>query len=183
VFQKGFFSPIEPLSSLPRSLRTMNRFRLGNIVVEPDRNRIVNGRHVSRVTAREMSVLLYLVGNGTRVVSRTELLDGVWRNVVVNDEALTIVISRLRSVLADNPREPRVIETIPKKGYRLMVSPQSLSAADSKPAPPRRANWAWVAFLATLLAAMTVLFAIARSEYARARAVQDGHTQSNVVQP
>lgn len=160
----------------------MTRFRLGHIVVEPDRNRIVNGKRVTRVTAREMSVLLYLISNETRLVSRAELLDGVWGNVVVNDEALTIVISRLRSVLADNPRRPRLIETIPKKGYRLMVAPEPASV-DVKPAARGGVAWPWVTVLATLLVLMSLLFAVVRGEYGRTDATHNGPGETSASRP
>jgi TolB-like protein/DNA-binding winged helix-turn-helix (wHTH) protein len=55
------------------------------------------------------------------VVTREELLSAVWPGVVVGDEALTQSIIKLRRALGDNPRSPAFIETISKRGYRLIA--------------------------------------------------------------
>ena len=144
----------------------MPRIRLGHIIVEPERNRILCEDEVHRVTGREMDVLVYLMQKGTRVVPREELLENVWNDTFVNDEALTLVISRLRAALADNPTRPRVIETIPKRGYRLMVEAVH-AAVPEKAEDVKRTGWVWVAVLAILLMLMAVLFAIVRVEYER----------------
>ena len=147
-------------------------FRLGDIHVDPERNRIATDDTVHRVTAREMQVLVYLAERAGGVVTRPELLDEVWSGVVVNDEALTLVISRLRSALGDDARAPRVIETIPKKGYRMMILPQQVGVGVASPAASRanesgRISWVWAAVFATLFLAMTALFLIVRTEYER----------------
>ena len=155
----------------------MGRLRVGNVVIEPDRNRVNTNGHVRRVGSREMDVLTYLVGNAGRVVSREELLNHVWSDVVVNDEALTLVVSRLRTAMGDNPRDPQYIETIPKKGYRLMVRPERVLNTNGTHAGelprPSRASWIWLAVVTTLLIAMTALYLIVRVEYERVGSSQE----------
>ena len=155
----------------------MGRFLIGNVMVDPDRNRMDTNGNVRRVGSREMDVLSYLVRNAGRVVSREELLDQVWSNAVVNDEALTLVISRLRTAMGDNPRDPRYIETIPKKGYRLMVRPERAIESNGTVArampQTSRASWLWLAVVATLLVAMTALYLIVRVEYERVGSSQE----------
>lgn len=143
-------------------------FRLGEAVIEPPRNRISIHGQIHRVRPREMEVLLYLVKRGTQVASRQALLEQVWAETAVNDEVLTLAISRLRAALSDNPRQPRLIETIPKKGYRLMLPVQTCPPRPirSRPAFLKSARF-WVAALALLLALMTALFTIVRIEYER----------------
>ena len=149
----------------------MEPIRLGHIIVEPERNRVVNEDGIHRITPREMEVLAYLIRNGTRVVPREELLERVWNDVVVNGEALTLVISRLRAVLSDNPTQPRFIETIPKKGYRLMI--EAVDAAEPENvAVAKRTGWVWVTVLAVLLFVMTALFMVVRMEYERVESAQ-----------
>ena len=48
------------------------------------------------------------------------MLDGVWRDTFVTPNALTRVIAQLRKALGDDAQEARVIETVPRKGYRFL---------------------------------------------------------------
>ena len=75
-----------------------------------------------------MDVLMLLAGRAGRVVTREELFSEVWPGVVVGDEALTQTIIKLRKALGDNPRSPSYIETIAKRGSRL-IAPVGASAA------------------------------------------------------
>jgi Tol biopolymer transport system component len=79
-----------------------------------------------------LDLLVYLAAAGGRVVSRSELLEEVWGDVVVNEEAVSRAVSELRKALGDDPREPRYVQTIHKSGYRLLApvstTAQSLSA-------------------------------------------------------
>jgi TolB-like protein len=69
-----------------------------------------------------------------RVVSREELFTAVWPGVVVGDEALTQTINKLRKALGDNSRSPSYIETIAKRGYRLIAPVRPSGAAEASPA-------------------------------------------------
>jgi TolB-like protein/Flp pilus assembly protein TadD len=102
-----------------------------------------------------MQVLLALVETAGRVITRDQLLAAAWPGVVVGDEALTQTIIKLRRALGDNPRSPAYIETISKRGYRLVAqvrqsgdsraaAPEVVVAAapESAPAPiPSRSRW------------------------------------------
>lgn len=96
-------------------------FRLADRCVEPARNRISGPSGDSHIEPRAMAVLLCLAEHSGEVVSRTELNDTVWENTVVTDQALTNCISELRHHLGDDRAEPRFIETVPKRGYRLIA--------------------------------------------------------------
>lgn len=71
------------------------------------------------------------------VLSKTELLDEVWPEVVVGDASLSVAVAELRDALGDDPTRPQFIETIPRRGYRLMAPIMSTvdppTAADSTP--------------------------------------------------
>lgn len=82
-----------------------------------------------------MDVLVYLVDRAGTVVSRQELEDAVWTGRVVSYDALTGAMQKLRKALEDDPRQPRIIETLSKKGYRLIAP---VEAAD-EPAQYRAA--------------------------------------------
>jgi adenylate cyclase len=67
-----------------------------------------------------MAVLECLANAGGSVVSRNELFDTVWPGALVSDDALTQCIVELRKALGDTARDAKVIETIPKMGFRLV---------------------------------------------------------------
>ena len=65
-------------------------------------------------------VLLFLLRNAGRIVSKEEIVASVWNDVAVSDNSLTRAIAQLRRVLGDDPREPRYILTVPTLGYRFL---------------------------------------------------------------
>jgi DNA-binding winged helix-turn-helix (wHTH) protein/tetratricopeptide (TPR) repeat protein len=146
-------------------------FRIGECFIEPRQNRITRGDVEARVEPRVMDVLVCLAEHAGDVVSRETLNQQVWGNVVVTDQAVTNCISELRQHLGDDRSAHRVIETIPKRGYRLAAPvlpvqslPPSAAAATSPPhdappraASPRHARWMIVAG-AVLLAAAVAAF-------------------------
>ena len=97
-------------------------FQLGVCVIEPAESKIISSRGPEHVEPRVMDVLLVLVERAGHTVSREELIDRVWKTTYVGDEVLSRCISLLRKHLRDDPRHPRYIETIPKKGYRLIAT-------------------------------------------------------------
>jgi Tol biopolymer transport system component/DNA-binding winged helix-turn-helix (wHTH) protein len=162
----GQIPELPHLSSLPP-------FQVGEWQVSPALCRMSRRGDVTHLEPRVMSLLVCLAARPGQVFSRDALLGAVWPDVVVNEEALTRAISELRRVFADDPREPRIIETIRKSGYRL-VAPVGHAGAESgrvhalpspNPAPsrpgppsalrvhrPRRRAWLWPALGLLLLA-------------------------------
>ena len=120
--------PPRPDASPPAPLRSP--FRLGPWVVEPDLNRIVAEGRETAIIPRNMKVLCVLAGRAGRVVLRDELLQSVWPDVVVNEEVLTSAVSELRSALGDTPLHSRYIQTIRKKGYRLLLPASPVAEAE-----------------------------------------------------
>lgn len=114
-------------------------FWIGECHIEPRQNRIVRGATEARLERRVMDVLVCLAEHAGDVVSRDTLSQKVWGNVVVTDQALTNCISELRQHLGDDRGAHRVIETIPKRGYRLAV-PVELKRGDPAPAFPAPSN-------------------------------------------
>lgn len=116
-------------------------FQLGVCYIEPAESKIISSRGPEHVEPRVMDVLMVLVGNAGQTVSREDLIDRVWNTTFVSDEVLSRCISLLRKHLGDDPREPRYIETIPKKGYRLIAVVSDLSFDEvERETPPRRSS-------------------------------------------
>jgi Tol biopolymer transport system component/DNA-binding winged helix-turn-helix (wHTH) protein len=113
-------------------------FRVGGWYVEPALKVISRGGKRVQVEPRIMHVLIFLAGRAGEVVSRGELLEAVWGDVVVNEEALTHAVSQLRRVFGDDAKTPSFIQTIHKTGYRL-IAPVALEAAGTPGDRPGRA--------------------------------------------
>lgn len=103
-----------------------------------------------------MELLLCLGRSNGGVVSREELFSAVWPGVTVGEDTLTRAIFKLRRALGDDPKAPQFIETVPKRGYRLLVP---LVAAGPAPALAVRSShrrWWWSAGAAAGLALVLV---------------------------
>ncbi|MGB5741798.1 MAG: winged helix-turn-helix domain-containing protein [Sedimenticolaceae bacterium] len=96
-------------------------FRVAGYKVEPTSLQVAIDGHGVRLEAKVMRVLVYLAEHAGRVVSRAELEEHLWPGRVVTEDSVTKAIAKLRRVFRDDPRNPRVIETIPKSGYRLIA--------------------------------------------------------------
>jgi transcriptional activator of cad operon len=99
----------------------MDALYVGGWTVDPATNQLRRGDEAVRVEPKAMEVLVLLASRAGKVVSRDDLFAAVWPGVVVGDEALTQSINKLRKALGDNPRAPSYIETISKRGYRLIA--------------------------------------------------------------
>jgi len=120
-------------------------FRLGPWRVLPEQNRIESGRSQHHLRPRLMQVLLLLAERAGEAVSRDEFGDLVWHPSVVTDNALTSCISELRRLLDDERAEATCIETIPKRGYRLIARIEPL-VAESSGSPTQRPSIAVLPF-------------------------------------
>jgi DNA-binding winged helix-turn-helix (wHTH) protein len=106
-------------------------FSLGEWRVLPQLNRIrCSGTNEERqLEPRLIKLLCFLGANEERVLSREELVQELWPRVVVNENSLTRAISELRKQLhSQDSRIPNYIETIPKRGYRLLPRIESQEA-------------------------------------------------------
>lgn len=92
-----------------------------------------------RIEPKVAEVLVYLARRAGQVVSREELLSAVWPGVVVGDDALTQAIIKLRKALGDDARRPAYIETLSKRGYRL-IAPASVAGEPARPVAPGPAD-------------------------------------------
>ena len=96
-------------------------FRLGSWWVRPSQNSIqCDGKSV-RLEPKAVEVLVCLAENAGETVPKEQLIRAVWGETFVTDDVLTRCISELRKALKDDTKEPQFIQTISRKGYRLLV--------------------------------------------------------------
>jgi eukaryotic-like serine/threonine-protein kinase len=104
-----------------RALATHSRFRVGAMLVQPDRLIVsVDGKDID-LEPRMMEVLVALAEHAGEVVSSEQLLIEVWRGTFYGDNPVHKAIAYLRKIFGDDLKSPRYIETIRKRGYRLIA--------------------------------------------------------------
>lgn len=91
----------------------------GDVTVFPQQARVYKNGHEVLLTALEYRLLLTLILNQGRVLSRSQILAQIWDvdEDFVNDNTLTVYIKRLREKLEDDPQNPALIKTVRGLGY------------------------------------------------------------------
>ena len=108
-------------STSTMSSNLLQGFRIGPWWIEPLLGAVTGTNdEVLHLEPKVMDVFLCLAEHANELVTRNQLLDAVWHGQDVTDEPLTRAISELRRALHDNRGDPQYIETIPKRGYRLI---------------------------------------------------------------
>ena len=113
----------------------MKRFIVGDWAVEVSTNRISNADGTVELEPRVMDLLLLLATRAGEVISKTEISAALWDEVHVNEEALTRCVFKLRKALKDDARNPLYIETVSKRGYRLIAAVSNDEANPQKTPP------------------------------------------------
>jgi TolB-like protein/DNA-binding winged helix-turn-helix (wHTH) protein len=154
-------------------------FRVGSWVVEPSLNTISSNGRTIRVEPKVMEVLVCLTQHAGEAVPKEKLLREVWPDTFVTEDALARCIMELRRVFEDDAREPRVIQTIAKRGYRLVAPVARINEVQVAPAElPAKVNYGelanrgrrWrIAFLVGGLAALLILLAFVNRSAVRER--------------
>lgn len=133
------------------------RYAFSGFVLSPGRRLLArDGREVPLIP-RYFDLLLLLVEARARAVTRREIFDAVWSDVVVSDGALSQAVRTLRRALGDDPREPSFIRTVSRHGYQFVAAevveePDHAAAPVSAPAAPGPQDDGFTAALERLLA-------------------------------
>jgi DNA-binding winged helix-turn-helix (wHTH) protein/TolB-like protein len=121
----------QPIDGLPRAStcvsevsRVDSNYLAGEILIQPELGQVTAAQKVARLTPVNMKVLVTLLKRPGEVISRADIYQQVWGNQVVSDDTLTRAISDIRAVFKSLAIEIKLIETIPKKGYRWVIDSQ-----------------------------------------------------------
>jgi DNA-binding NarL/FixJ family response regulator len=112
-----------------------NGFRIGAFRIQPLTGEVAGPNGIKHVQPKVMDVLLCLVEHGGELVERDTIVERAWGRPT-SEEALTRCISELRHALDDDRGTPRYIQTVPKRGYRLLEAIAFDEPASAPSAPP-----------------------------------------------
>ncbi len=110
-------------------------FVIGDWRVEPARGCLVAASNEAlevRLEPRAMQVLLALAERRAEVVAKEELVEAVWQGAFVGDQVLVNAVWELRRALGDDSKNPRYIQTVPRRGYRLTAEVHEQGAAAAR---------------------------------------------------
>jgi TolB-like protein/DNA-binding winged helix-turn-helix (wHTH) protein len=112
-------------------------YRFDDFLADPETWRLIRGGQEIHLEPVVLKLLIYLIANRTRLVTRDELMDTVWGDTVISESALTKAVARLRKALDDDSDAPRYLETVRSKGYRFVADVEELGGGDGLVSPSR----------------------------------------------
>jgi len=150
-------------------------FQLGAWRVRPQLNILVRDQRTIHLEPKMMGVLVCLAQRSGEVVPKEQLVREVWRGTFVTDDVLIRCVSELRKAFGDSAGRPTIIETIPKRGYRLLLpvvpvarpnrdEGETLATRAVAVPPRRRFRWNVIipAAAVAILTAATLIAVVAR---------------------
>jgi TolB-like protein len=118
------------------------QFVFADCVLDPDRRELSRASEVVAIGPQVFDLLLYLVQNRERVVSKDDVLDAVWNGRIVSESTLTSHINAVRKAIGDSGDEQRLIRTIARKGFRFVgdvrEAAQAAAASGSQTTEPAK---------------------------------------------
>jgi DNA-binding winged helix-turn-helix (wHTH) protein len=116
-------------SSVPEL--TTRSYQFGPFVVDPTAYRLLKDGAPVTLTPQLLDLLMYLVERAGSLVTKDALLEGLWPNANVTENAIARAISELRRALDDRARSPRYIKTVARRGYRFIARVEQVPAQRS----------------------------------------------------
>jgi len=113
------------------------RYRFDDVVIDVRNLRVTVHSEIRPLEPKSFRLLLLLVENPGRVLSKEEIMAEVWSGTFVGDNSLARSITQIRKALDDDPKAPRYVETVPTIGYRFLGGErlERDSAAANLPSP------------------------------------------------
>ena len=124
-------------------------YRFDEFVVDPDAWQLSRDGQEVHLDPVVLKLLIYLIANQGRLVTRQELMDTVWGDTVISESALTKAVARLRKALGDDSATHRYLETVRSRGYRFVAVVEEIESPNQHNHSPgkghativRRALW------------------------------------------
>ena len=113
-------SQIRRYSTLGSMQKTENMLITGGLTLNKDSKEVTVDGETVKMTAREYSILEYLMSNMGRVLSSTQIYEAVWNEVAFHTEkTVTVHIRNIREKIEINPKEPKYLKVVWGLGYKI----------------------------------------------------------------
>jgi TolB-like protein len=107
------------------------QYEFGDFALDPDRRELTRNAEAIAIGPQVFDLLLFLVRNRERVVSKDDLLDAVWGGRIVSESTLTSHINAVRKAIGDSGEDQRLIRTIARKGFRFVGDVREIDTSDA----------------------------------------------------
>src|SRR5579864_6051052 len=151
----------------------VSSFQFDDFRVEPRNFKLFKAEADLPLEPKTFLLLVFLLENRDRLVEKSEILDAVWKDIAVTENALTREVGKLRKSLGDDPKAAKYIQTVHTRGYRFIAdvrildgSPETLAssssdppdAKDQEPAGPGSRFSKWLPYKVFVAVSAIVLF-------------------------
>ena len=100
---------------------TSDTFEDGSLLIDKKNKLVTLDGEPKKLTSMEFTLLLYLVENPDRLITKAELFDNVWKDKFTSDGTLNVHIRKLREAIEEDPKNPSRIQTVWKEGYKYVT--------------------------------------------------------------
>ena len=107
--------------------KTPSRFKFDQWIFEPSKSILSNKKKSQKLPKLVNDLLVLFIQKPTSVLSRDYLINQLWADKVVNEEALSRLMAELRKTLGDSAKDPKYIRTLPKKGYEFIYNVEPIN--------------------------------------------------------
>jgi len=113
-------------------------YRFDDFLVDPETFMLCRNGDEVHLEPIVLKLLIYLIANRDRLVTRQELMDTVWGDTVISESALSKAVARLRKALEDDSAAPRYLQTVHSQGYRFIAEVEESEHPDRPGSPSRK---------------------------------------------
>jgi DNA-binding winged helix-turn-helix (wHTH) protein/TolB-like protein/Flp pilus assembly protein TadD len=125
---------------MPKSTSASGEIRIGDWTLVAELNLLRCADREMRLEPRHADLLVFLSAHGGEVVSTEDIIENVWHGQVVTDQSVYQAVAKLRKAFADSASQPRYIETVSKRGYRLIAEVSAFAAGTQRDCPTGQAT-------------------------------------------
>ena len=101
-----------------------HNFIFDNFIIDTKNRQVIRNNQNLQLNTKYFDVLLYLIQNHGRLITKEELFLNIWGDTYVTDMALSQCIKDIRKTLNDNARNPKYLKTVPKHGFIFLIEPK-----------------------------------------------------------
>ncbi len=159
-------------------------YRFDDFLVDPEAWKLCRSEEEIHLEPVVLRLLIYLIENRDRLVTRHELMDTVWGETVISESALSKAVARLRKALDDDPAAPRYLETVHSQGYRFVAAVEEAvrpAHALREDVPPSAVRRVWIRRVAAVV--MLIVLALVWDRVYEPNPVEPDEIQSLAVLP